>query len=69
MKNGADDNGMVFTTASLYRTRSELPLGWVLSEQVQIQIQQQLTGCARNANDCGFNAIRKVENELRGATP
>jgi hypothetical protein len=65
MKNGADDKGMSFDTGSLYQMQSELPLGWVLSGQVQSQIRQQLTACARNASDCGFNAIRNVESQLR----
>jgi hypothetical protein len=71
MKKGADDKGLTFASVSLYQSRSELPLGWVLSEQVQIQIQQQLSACASEAppDDCAFNAIRKVEGELRAPTP
>ena len=67
MKNGADDNRVTFVEATLYRAQSDLPLGWVLSQHVQVQIRDQLTTCARAAppSDCAANAIRKIEEALR----
>src|SRR6185436_4496258 len=66
MKNGADDNRVTFVEATLYRAQSDLPLGWVLSQHVQVQIRDQLTTCARAAppSDCAANAIRKIEEAL-----
>jgi hypothetical protein len=67
MKNGADDNHLSFVAATLYRTQSDLPLGWVLSKHVQGQISDQLTRCASGAppTDCAANAIKKIEDALR----
>jgi hypothetical protein len=67
MKNGADDNRVTFVAATLYRTQSDLPLGWVLSQHVQAQMRDQLTTCARAAptTDCAANAIQKIEEALR----
>jgi hypothetical protein len=67
MKNGADDNRLTFVDASLYRTQSDLPLGWVLSQHVQSQIRGQLTVCAPAAppTDCTATAIRNIERLLK----
>ncbi len=71
MKNGASESRLIFVTLSLYRTGSDLPLGWVLSEHVQTQIQSQLTSCAPAApsDDCAAKAIRTVEQALRAPAP
>ena len=67
MRNGADDNRLTFVDASLYRTQSDLPLGWVLSQHVQSQIRGQLTACAPAAppTDCTATAIRTIEQMLK----
>ncbi|HEU4627418.1 MAG TPA: hypothetical protein VFS52_21870 [Steroidobacteraceae bacterium] len=64
MKNGADDNRFTFVAATLYRSKSDLPLGWVLSEHVQDQIRDQLTTCAP-ATDCAARAIERIAEALR----
>jgi hypothetical protein len=67
MKNGADDNHVTFLAATLYRTQSDLPLGWVLSQHVQAQIRDQLETCARAAppTNCAANSIQRIEEALR----
>jgi hypothetical protein len=69
MRNGANDNRLTFVDASLYRTQSDLPLGWVLSQHVQSQIRGQLTACAPAAppTDCAATAIRNIEQMLKPA--
>ncbi|HVY82545.1 MAG TPA: hypothetical protein VG994_16255, partial [Steroidobacteraceae bacterium] len=67
MRYGADDNRLTFVAATLYRAKSDLPLGWVLSEHVQDQIRDQLTSCApaAPATDCAAHAIQRIAEALR----
>jgi hypothetical protein len=67
MRNGANDNRLTFVDASLYRMRSDLPLGWALSQHVQSQIRGQLTACAPAAPpaDCAATAIRNIAQMLK----